>query len=166
MKPTESIQQTMENIRAWAGHYGLPLPPPIATMSYKNIFPWTEELRAALWARLSKDYQGATPERTYFSVDPFPVHSSHRIPGLEVTGKRSYRENCARWSVQIVEHCTDAGGAAFEIDIDEENPNCGGAPGIMHGLRTLKRRLFGGSTNPFAARKGLLCRGIKVPLVD
>lgn len=73
------------------------------------------------------------------------------------TAVTSYRENVPMYSLQLIYHT----GGIWEADIDIFNPDYGLAPAAGHLIEVL----WPGKTNPYRVRRGLLKRGIEVPLI-
>lgn len=137
-----NVQCWLQEIQAPAFEFlpadfpGLKLPPFTGQHAY---LVWSQELAFYLRIRLVKRTTGMR-------------WADHQPFGLP-TAIWSGQEWRATWAAQAIvhEHC---GRRLIEIDFDEENPAWGGYQEIKHALRWVKRRWFGGRTNPFrVARK-------------
>lgn len=75
------------------------------------------------------------------------------------TADFGYRETCWRCSVQLVHHTS----GIWEVDVDHYNPDYGVLPAMQHLFLEVWKP---GKTNAYSIRKGLLGRGIDVPLIE
>jgi len=146
-KKTLIIAQTRENVESALRHLGAPsLGRPVASLPDRVIWPipldspFHEWLRKAVGAGIFRGWR-------FFGNHRWPDSST------QPTGRWSWRQNVARFSLQIVEH-----SVAFEMDIDLFNPDQGAVPAFLHTLEVLRP----GKTNPFRVMRGLRKRGIPV----
>jgi len=140
-------EQSLQNFRAVFAAYGFPLLIPVHMLPDRTLFRWND---------VFLHYLSNAQHKT---VPDFPAFERwDAVQNHGATARYGWRESCARYSMQVVAHPENL----IEIDIDLWNPNYGVAPAMGHWVEVM----FGGRTSPYAVRKGLLKRGIEVPLVE
>ena len=68
-------------------------------------------------------------------------------------------------SAQVIFHASPIYGTFFELDWDWCNAERGALPAIGHGIETVWNRITGNKTGPYAIRRALVRRRIKVEKV-
>lgn len=139
--PSCEIAQCLANITAWIDWRTLPVLFAVVTQRDRAIFQYYQPFLEQL------DHQAVTGEFARWDI-------GIREHGL--TARYGWRERVARCSAQVIVH-----RAAIEIDFDLFNPDFGAGPALGHALECL----WPGKTDPFRVRKGLLKRGMEVPLI-
>jgi hypothetical protein len=142
-KTAARIEQMQENILAICAHYDLPHGDVLTTQIDRITIKGT----AAFLSRVK-----ALEESGQFRAWKF--NSNHGV-----TAREGWRESCWKCSMQLIYHVT----GVWEIDIDEYNPDYGVLPSMQH----LFLEVFTpGKTNAYDVRRGLIKRGIQVPLIE
>ncbi len=144
-KTSASIQQCYINIIQVLKHYNIPLYATLIAQQTDRIML----LPQADWVQEFND-------RTSFRPWSLFIDDLHSGNGFG-TAVKGWRENVGWYSMQVVQHKS----GAFEFDIDICNPDYGLAPAIGHLIEVL----WPGKTDPYRVRKGLIGRGMNIPLV-
>jgi hypothetical protein len=137
------IVQMRENILAILAHHQFPcveiLTTQIDRITVKATYDFLEHVKAL---EKSGDFRA------------WRFNSNHGA-----TAREGWRECCWKCSMQMIYHVT----GVWELDIDEYSPDYGALPALQH----LFLEVFTpGKTNAYDVRKGLIKRGIQVPLIE
>jgi hypothetical protein len=140
--PDLGIAQCLANITAWLEWHGLPPLFTVAAMRDRAVFrydqPFIDRMQLMATAGLM-------------------VRWDLGIRKHGLTARCGWRERVTRCSAQVIEHRD-----GVEVDFDLFNPDMGAGPAIGHALECL----WPGKTDPFRVRRGLIGRGLTVPLVE
>lgn len=142
-REVNKVKQCEANVEAVLRAYHLPLPP-ITCAEVDRV--WGSGFPIDMYAQLIA--------RGFVEI-PFEKVQKHHGP----TAVSSYRELDSP-SMQCVYHST----GTWEIDFDLYCPSirAGLLAPLFHGVEVL----VPGKTNPYRVRRGLLKRGLNVPLID
>ena len=140
----KAILQTLENIRAALAWHGLETPKAVLTTQADRVT-----------SLMPETFAESIPAEAFRL---WPFSGNHGTTAL-----RSWRECCGMYALHLVEHRHHV----WEFDIDYVNPSPqeGLAFTIGHFFEVTWNRLARRKTDPFKVRRGLIKRGIQVPLV-
>jgi len=133
--------QCLANITAWLDWHRLPALTPVTVQRDRVVYEPCQEFLDQI------QYQAGEGGFARWDMGM----KEHGLTALY-----SLRECVARCSAQVVVH-----RAAIEIDFDLFNPDFGVAPAIGHAIECL----WPGKTDPRRVRRGLIARGLTVPLI-
>jgi hypothetical protein len=137
------IAQMKANIVGILEHYGFPPVTVLTTQVDRIVVESGESFREHL-----KSLEASGQFRTW------RFNKNHGT-----TADAGWRENCWKCSMQVIHHST----GVWELDVDEYSPDYGALPALQH----LFLEVFTpGKTNAYDVRRGLIKRGIQVPLIE